>query len=313
MSAPGSGCWWRCSSRCCSLRVPGGHSIGTRRQRHPGPSRPPVFPSGRRRLMSRRARRALRRPAPPRCRPRTGSRDRPWDRGLGRHGAAEAGRGRRIHRPGERPARPAGRPVRVLERIDGHGHGIPDRRVRRWARPAGLAGDPDRQPATAAAGERLDADGRRPLAAGHDDQHLGMAGRLLPHQTHRQQRWAVAGAVRGALAVDGRTGRARPAADDLAGVQRLGRAEPVPRRRGPHGFRRSQLRRVLRPALPVARGWGVPLLRPADGRRRREGSCPTGLPGQHRPAVGPVRPHRRPGLRFRRARRVLDAADAATG
>ena len=221
---------------------------------------------------------------------------------------------RGLHDPGLRRTRCAGPPAGVDSGRALPRHRLSGRRVPRRHRPGRVAVGPARGARTARgrARRRRTPDRGGAVAAFGAGRHdrLG-AGRVRVQARHRPTRGRVGGArpVRRPLPVHGRAGGAGRARDDVAGLQRLGRLQPLPR----SGRRPSCVGGELRP--PVSRaGLRPDAVRRAAGRGHR-GACAAsaGVPDQPRPAHLAGDPARGPRLRVDGARRVLDATHAPNG
>ena len=190
--------------------------------------------------------------------------------------------------------------------------GVPDRRVPRRLRDARLALALPRGRAPGGPRPRPGGDPHRggAVAPQPDDRHRRLAAGLLRAQARHRIRLADGRALHRLLAVgawNGGVGRSR---HDVAGVQRVGRLQPVLRPRG----RPAQLGRQLRPAVqPGDRRERLPHGRPPGGAAGRAARDPAELLRERRPRPGLQRPRRRPWVRLDGSRRVLDAGDARGG
>lgn len=146
---------------------------------------------------------------------------------------------------------------------------------------------------------------RRPLGPVADRGHHRLARGRLPRQARRLHRRPALRPDHRALGLHRRSRGDRERGHHLAGVQPVGRAQPLhgPRRVRvplPGGHLRPPLRRHRRPALPGLRGGGA-----GRGRAERGAACVPDEPG---PRAG--RAGRRPRGDLARPRRVLVARHA---
>ena len=216
-------------------------------------------------------------------------------------------RDRRVRRPAERPARPELPPLRVDHGEVVRRGCVPVRLVLRPPGAPGLGVGPGPRPAADGGAHRgRHPHGDRPLAAVADDQHRELAARLLPAAPGCLQRGRAVRADHGPVGEHGGRGGHPQRQHHLAGVQRLGRVQPLP---GPgRAAGRPRLRGELRPPLRRRRRGAFPRLRPGDHRAGRTHRDPARLRDRRRPRPAPGPAGRRPRGHHPRPRRVLLAA-----
>ena len=221
-------------------------------------------------------------------------------------------RGRRdrgIRGPAERPAR-AGLPaVRVDHGAVVPGRRVPVRLVLRSPGPPGLGVGPGPRAAPDGGAHRGGhPHGHRPVAAVADGRHPELAARFLSAAPGRRQRGRAVRAGHGPVG-EHRGGGGHPQRQHhLAGVQRLGRLQPLPG--AGRAAARPGLRGELRPPLRSERRGPVPVLRPEGDRAGRADRGPARLRNRRRPRPAPGPAGRSPRGHLPRPRRVLLAGDA---
>ena len=199
------------------------------------------------------------------------------------------------------PRSPCGCP-----RLPGHS-GLRPTRIGGYQRAAGRlvwrsSGQPGHRQ-EASPDRRTNTHGHRTVAQLADGPHRWLGGRVLPLQAHRQVWLAGARALRRPVEVHRWPGGLDGAGDHLAGVQRLGRLQPVSRARR----RASRLGGLLRQAVSTTRCLRDALRRGAGRGGRRKSGSRSGLPRRRRPGGISDASDRGAGTVHPRARRVLDA------